>query len=396
MEGNKDSAVKKAMGVILLFGVVSLFGDIVYEGARSVNGPYLKTLGADAAVVGLIAGLGELIGYAIRLFSGYFSDKTRAYWLFTFIGYGLLISVPMLALTGFWQTAAVFIVLERLGKALRAPAKDTIMSQAAKRIGRGFGFGLHQAMDQIGAIIGPLIFLLVFSLKGNYKTGYAFLLIPFILVMASVTIAYFNLPDPGRLEEDKGGEGRKPEKLSRVFWLYNIFAFLTVLGFVNFTILGYHYKSAGVLTDAMIPLYYSIAMGVDAVMALIIGRLYDRLGLITLITIPVLTVMIPVFGLTLNPTLAIAGAVLWGAAMAVHETIMKAAIADLTHIKKRGTGYGIFNMGYGIAFFIGSSVMGFLYQSGIIWIIIFTAVMEALSVPFFIMMRREAVKTAGR
>lgn len=385
--------MKKAMGVIVLFGVVSLFGDIVYEGARSVNGPFLKTLSANAVMVGFIAGLGELIGYGIRLVSGYFADRTRAYWIFTFIGYGLLISVPLLALTDFWQMAAVLIVLERLGKALRAPAKDTIMSQAASRVGRGFGFGLQQAMDQIGAIIGPLIFTLVFYFKGSYKTGYTILWIPFVLVMVSVFIAFLALPDPGKLEENQAGQAKIPEKFTKVFWFYNLFAFLSILGFVNFTLLGYHYKSTGILPDAYIPLFYSVAMGVDAVTALIIGRLYDRKGLITLIAIPVACAAVPVLAFAGSPGFAVAGAVLWGVAMGVHETIMKAAIADLTHIRKRGTGYGIFNIGNGLAFFLGSSLMGYLYNFNVIWIIIFCAAMEILSIPVFILMRKEAAKS---
>src|SRR5512137_2072013 len=153
---------KTAFQLIILFGLVSLFGDIIYEGARSVNGPYLKTMGTSAAIVGIIGGIGEFLGYAIRLVSGYFADRTRAYWLFTFVGYGLLISVPLLSLAGIWQVAAIFIVAERLGKALRSPAKDTILSQAAKQVGTGWGFGLNEAMDQIGAIAGPLLFTFIF------------------------------------------------------------------------------------------------------------------------------------------------------------------------------------------------------------------------------------------
>ncbi len=388
MKTKIDPAVRKAMGVIILFGIVSLFGDIVYEGARSVNGPFLKTLGANAVAVGFIAGLGEFVGYGIRLASGYFADRTRAYWIFTFIGYGLLVSVPMLSLADFWQFAAVLIVIERLGKALRAPAKDTIMSQAASRVGRGFGFGLQQAMDQIGAIIGPLIFTLVFSLKGSYKTGYSILWLPFILVMFSVFLAFLSIPEPGRLE-DADSQSKNPEKFTRVFWLYNLFAFLTVLGFVNFTLLGYHYKSSGILPDSYIPLFYSAAMGVEALISLIIGRLYDRKGLITLVAIPIALTAVPAFGFSGSVPLAIAGAVLWGAAMGIHETIMKAAIADLTHIRKRGTGYGIFNMGSGLAFFLGSTAMGFLYNFNILWVIIFCAVLEVLSIPVFLLMRKE-------
>jgi MFS family permease len=365
---------------------------MVYEGARSVNGPFLKTLSANALIVGFIAGLGEFIGYGIRLVSGYFADRTGAYWVFTFIGYGLLISVPMLALADFWQIAAVLIVLERLGKALRAPAKDTIMSEAASRVGRGFGFGIQQALDQTGAIIGPLIFTAVFALKGSYKTGYAILWIPFLLVMTTVFIAYRALPDPGKLENAGPEKSAPPEKFTRVFWLYNLFAFFSIMGFVSYTLLGYHYKASGILADAYIPLFYSVAMGADAVTALLIGRLYDRKGLITLIAIPAACVAVPFLGFSGNPALAIAGAVLWGVAMGVHETIMKAAIADLTHIRKRGTGYGIFNIGNGFAFLIGGSIMGFLYNYNVIWVVLFCAAMEAISLPVFILMRKEAAK----
>src|SRR5208283_5555107 len=115
---------KKSIQLLMLFGLISLFGDIVYEGARSVNGPYLKTLAMNAAMVGFITGLGEFAGYALRLLTGFYSDKTKAYWFFTFLGYGLIISIPMLSLTGVWQIAAVLMVMERVGKGIRAPAKD--------------------------------------------------------------------------------------------------------------------------------------------------------------------------------------------------------------------------------------------------------------------------------
>ncbi|HOF13911.1 MAG TPA: MFS transporter, partial [Spirochaetota bacterium] len=173
---------KRAYQFIIVFGIISLLGDIIYEGARSVNAQYLKGLGANALWVGIVAGLGEFVGYAIRLVSGYLSDKTRAYWLFTFIGYGLLITVPLLALTGIWQVAALLMIGERLGKALRSPAKDTILSQVTTQVGRGLGFGIHEAMDQIGAIAGPLMFTFIFAYVVDYNLGYKIMWIPFILL----------------------------------------------------------------------------------------------------------------------------------------------------------------------------------------------------------------------
>ena len=399
---------KIAIQLIILFGLVSLFGDIVYEGARGVNGPYLKILGANAIIVGLVAGIGEFIGYAIRLFSGYFADKTKAYWLFTFLGYGMLISVPMLSLTGIWQIAGFFIILERIGKALRSPARDTILSQATKQVGTGFGFGLHEAMDQIGAIIGPLIFAGLFFFAGakekilaDYQHGYRLLWVPFALVMLCVILAYRRVPNPQHLETSlKRAEG--PDKLSKIFWLYTLFSFVATLGFANFALIGYHFKAQRILPDAQIPLFYAIAMGVDAIVALLIGKAYDifknknnndKEGLVTLITIPLFSLFIPILAFSNSYIMAIAGVVLWGAVMGAHETIMKSAIADLAPLNKRGTGYGIFNATYGLAILAGSSLMGLFYEKSLQLLIIAAVAVEILAIPLFFVMRKEALSS---
>ena len=403
MNNQKKSAFK----LILLFGLVSLFGDMVYEGARSVNGPYLKTLGANAAIVGLVAGVAEFLGYAIRLGSGYFADKTRAYWLFTFLGYGMLISVPLLSLAGIWQIAVIFIIMERLGKAIRSPARDTILSQATKQVGTGFGFAIAEVLDQIGAIAGPLIFTVLFVIIGkgdrslaDYQYGYSLFWIPLALVLLCVFFAYRAVPYPEVLEIPLA---RNPEsdKLSKVFWVYTVFTFITTLGFANFALVGYHFKARHVLTDAQIPLFYALAMAVDAVAALVIGKTYDifktrrnneKAGLMTLIAIPVLSLFIPVFVFSTKFSFALAGAVIWGIVMGCHETVMKSAIADLTPLKKRGTGYGIFNFAYGLAIFIGSALTGFLYDYSISTVILISIVIEIIALPVFFVMRKEALK----
>jgi MFS family permease len=403
----KDQIKRKAIELIILFGLVSLFGDILYEGARSVNGPYLKTFGVNASIVGLIAGTGELIGYAIRLLSGYFADRTKAYWLFTFIGYGLLISVPLLSLSGVWQVAALLMLIERFGKALRAPARDTIVSQAAKRIGTGIGFAIGEVLDQIGAMGGPLIFSFFFLFTGaasksilDYQYGYALFWVPFAVLMACIIFAYLRVPDPSELEKAVTAKPM-PDKLSVVFWKYNLFSFVATMGLVNFILMAYHFKAKGILSDAMIPLFYGLGMGVDAIAALIIGRYYDVLkhrngnenaGLLALAVIPILSLAIPVLAFSGFSSLAAASILLWGVTMGAHETIMKSAIADLTPLKKRGTGYGIFNAGYGLAMFFGSAAMGFLYDISIFALIVLSVGLEIAAIPLFISMRDEALK----
>jgi len=406
--GRHDTKRTKALKLIILLGIVSLFGDMIYEGARSVNGPYLEILGANATIVGLIVGIGEFLGYGIRLISGYFSDKTKAYWFFTIAGYGLLFTVPLLSLAGVWQLAALFIVSERIGKALRNPPRDTILSQATKQIGTGFGFGLHEFLDQIGAIIGPLIFVVFFFLLGtsgktisDYQTGYSFLWIPFVLLMVFVVIAYFLVKKPEELEPISTTIDKEPDKLSRTFWLYTVFSFVTTIGFVNFALIGYHLKANNLLSDAQIPLFYVIAMAVDAVIALIIGKMYDRLktrgknnkaGLLILIIIPLLSLFIPFFAFSMNYVFILISIVVWGVVMGSHETIMRAAIADITPLKKRGTGYGIFTTSYGLALFIGSVLVGVLYDYSLTLLITIIMVIEIIAIPFFFIMW----KTCGK
>lgn len=397
---------RQAMKLIVLFGLVSLCADMVYEGGRSVNGPYLKTLAANAAMVGLIAGIGEFLGYGLRIVSGYFSDKTRAYWIFTFSGYGLIVCIPLLSLTGVWQMAAILITMERIGKALRSPARDTILSSASKQVGTGFGFGLHEALDQVGAILGPLIFTFVFVFGpsagktiSDYQKGYGLLWIPLGLMVACLILAYQRLPRPQELEVSVKKE--EPDKLSKVFWLYTTFTFITTLGFVNFVLLGYHFKARHILSDSQIPLFYALAMGIDALVALAIGKAYDVLkkrrnsphaGLDTLIVIPLFSLLIPICAFSQNYFLVLAGVFIWGIVMGAHETIMRSSIADITPLAKRGSGYGIFNAGYGLAMFLGSALMGVLYEHHLTQLILAAVFLELLSLPIFFLLRQEARK----
>jgi hypothetical protein len=264
---NKKASQERnnALRFIILMGIVSLLGDVVYEGARGVTGPYLALLGASATMVGLIGGLGEFIGYALRLFSGFIADRTKAYWLFTFIGYGLLIAIPLLAFTNSWQVAALLIVLERVGKAFRSPARDTILSYATKEVGRGFGFGLHEALDQIGAIIGPLIFSVILFAGGNYRTGFSVLWIPALMVIGILRIAKNRLPHPEKLESEQEAGAKNNPIFSKIFILYSLFTFFAVAGFANFPLISYHLKIKAIVSDVQIPALFALAMGVDAI-----------------------------------------------------------------------------------------------------------------------------------
>lgn len=383
---------QKAMRFIILLGLVSLFGDITYEGARSITGPYLSLLGASAVSVGFVSGLGEFIGYAVRLLSGYLADRTRRYWLITILGYLLnLVAVPLLAIAGRWEIAAIFIVMERLGKAIRTPSRDTMLSHATKQVGRGWGFGIHEAMDQIGAILGPLFISLVLFLKLGYREGFALLALPALFALLFLIISRINFPKPQELE-GPGSDFSFSKGISKTFWIYNAFIFLTILGFASFALISFHFKAKGIVPDVQIPLFYAIAMGTDAIFALIIGRLYDRLGFKILIFTPLLGLSLPFLVFSHSYLTALFGMILWGASMGIQETILRAAIADLTVLSRRGLGYGIFNTSYGLALLAGGSLMGLLYEFSILYLWVFIVLAQVSSFPLLWFILREGRK----
>src|SRR5438034_4809340 len=197
----KEAIKRRALKFVVLIGVVSFFADFTYEGARSITGPYLAILGASATLVGFIAGFGELLGYGLRLVSGRLSERTGEFWPITLFGYVVQMSaVPLLALAPNWRIAGLLIVLERVGKAIRNPPRDVMLSHASKDIGLGFGFGLHEAMDQAGALMGPLVMAFILARQGSYRQGFAILLVPAILTLCFLVLARILYPTPEDME----------------------------------------------------------------------------------------------------------------------------------------------------------------------------------------------------
>ena len=336
---SKNTAIK----FVILLGIVSLFADMTYEGARSITGQYLAILGASGTVVGIVAGFGELIGYGFRLISGYVSDKTGKYWLITFIGYVLnLIAVPLLALTGNWPLAAALMILERLGKAIRNPSRDAMLSYATKETGRGWGFGLHEAMDQIGAIVGPLIVSVVLYYQGTYQTSFAILLIPAICALSVLALAQFLYPRPQDLEIET--QSVKVEGFSKKYWLYIAAVSCVAAGYVDFSLIAYHFEKMSVISNVWIPVFFSIAMAADGLAALVFGRLYDIKGISILILITAVSSLFAPLVFIDGFYFALFGMILWGIGLGSQESIMRAVVANLVQMDKRGTAYGTLNI----------------------------------------------------
>lgn len=380
------------MRFILLLGVVSLLADITYESARSLAGPYLAILGASGAVVGITAGLGELLGYGLRFFSGLLSDKTRRYWLITIVGYVVnLLAVPLLALTHHWPMAVALMITERIGKSIRTPARDVMLSHAAATVGRGWGFAIHEAMDQIGAMTGPVIVMIVLAISGSYRYAFAILAIPAILAIIVLLIARFNYPHPQKLETKQAeiGDG----KLPTAFWMYLGAIGLVAAGFADYPLIAFHIKQNNIFADKWIPLLYAIAMGVDGLAALLFGKWYDKKKLLSLATAIAISSLFAIFAFSLSPIAIVVGILLWSVGMGAQESIIRAAVADFVPTAKRGTGYGIFNAGYGICWFLGSALMGVLYDFSLVSLIVFSVLSQAASLPLLIGTQKHFAKS---
>jgi MFS family permease len=387
------SNIKKATRFVVLIGLVSLFADMTYEAARSINGPYLDILGTSATTVGWVAGLGELLGYGLRIISGYISDKTKKYWVITIIGYAVnLISVPLLAWAGYWQMAVLLMILERVGKAIRTPARDAMLSYGTKQMGRGWGFGLHEALDQTGATVGPLLVSAVLFYKHeSYHAAFLVLFIPAIIAISILLFAKSLYPHPEQLEIKSTSLDTKG--YSRLFWLYLAAAACIAAGYADFPLITYHFKKIDRLKDEFIPLCYALAMVSDGIFALLMGKLYDRIGTKVLIATTLISLCFAPMVFWGNTAWIIAGMITWGIGMGAQESILKATVADLVPTQKRGTGYGLFNTGFGIFWFAGSALMGYLYDVSLTGLILFSMTIQLLAaLLFFIFLQKRKRK----
>ncbi len=375
---------------VLSFGLVSLLADMVYEGARSITGPYLATFGASALTVGLITGVGEAVALVFRLVSGPLSDRTGRYWTLSITGYAMtIIAVPCLAVAGALWQAAGLIIGERFGKAVRTPARDTMLAAAGTAsFGRGLTFAVHEAMDQSGAFLGPLAVAGMIALF-SYRAGFAVLVLPGVLALLTLAWLRRRVPDPTAYEVTADGHREASDefvraRLPRRFWLYTAFTAVSMLGFTTFAVLAYHDQLTHVIAPALIPVTYALAMASAALAALGSGWLYDRIGLQGLVVALPLAVLVPVLAFQDSSVAVWAGAAVWGAAMGIHESTVRAAVADLVPAVRRGLAYGIFTATYGLAWLAGSAIIGGLYSVSLRAVTVFVAATQIAALPLFL------------
>jgi predicted MFS family arabinose efflux permease len=386
---NEQAALKAtALKFVLLVGVLSFFADFTYEGSRAILGPYLVLLQASATVVGIVTGFGELLGYGLRLVSGRMADVTRKFWSITIFGYVVqMLSVPLLALAGSWHVAAVLIILERVGKAIRNPPRDVMLSHAAKQIGYGWAFGMHEALDQFGALFGPLAVAGVLTIRGDYRVAFAALLLPALINLSLVGLARWLYPHPEEMEVEVPDV--RAAGLPRLFWLYLSGAALVAAGFADFPLIAYHFTRASTVPPTWVPVFYAVAMGVSGTGSLVFGRLYDRSGFSVLIVLTLVTAVFAPLVFLGGFWTALVGAALWGLGMGVHESIIPAVVGPMVPAQRRASAYGVFTAGYGVAWFLGSAAIGILYDLSIAATIAFCVVLDLAAVPIFVLVARE-------
>jgi MFS family permease len=358
---NFGEAPRSALQFVLWFGAVSLFADMAYEGARSVVGPFLQAMGATGLIVGAVSGFGEFLGYGFRLVSGSWADRSRLYWPITLGGYIIqMVSVPLLALAGTWPHAAVLVLLERTGRAARNPPRDVMLAHAGEGMGRGWAFGINEALDQLGALAGPLAIAGMIAWFHDFRTAFAMLALPAAIALLLVFGARVRFADAGRIEREPEGsaDGRYP----REFWVYCAGGALVGLGFAGYSLIAYHLSKAQIVAHVWIPVLYALAMGAAGLGSLALGKLFDRFGLIVLVPVTLIVAAYAPLAFLGDFNVVLVGIVLWGIGLGAHESVMQAAVARMVPQGRLGSAYGVFGTIFGIGWFAGSAAMGALYD----------------------------------
>ncbi len=404
MENKQKRKYSQAMAFVLLFGIVSLFSDMTHEGASSIRGAYLTLLGASAGTIGFISGLGELVGYSMRYVFGKLTDKTKHYWTMTIVGYVLdVLAVPALALVGEhgWVWACALLVIQRMGKAIKKPAKDTILSFAASQEGVGKSFGIQEVLDQIGAFLGPVLLYLVMLFKTDgttfqaYSTCFAVLAIPGAITLVLLLVTKWKFPNPEHFEPEP--KEYVPFKMKKEFVLYIAGISLFAFGFIDYSLVLMHVsrtythlasglaETSALVSSGSLPLLYAGAMLVDAVAALVFGLLYDKKGVQALVWSALLSAPFAVFVFACRGVGALlVGVALWGVGMGAQESILKAAVTQMVPKASRATGYGVFECAFGVFWFLGSWLLGVLYDVSIPAMVAVSVVAQLAAIPLYL------------
>lgn len=383
----ESARADSAFRFVLTIGIVNLFADMTYEGGGSVNGAFLGSLGASAAIISIVAGLGEFLGYSLRSVAGYVADRTGRHWSLTFLGYSVnLLAVPAMALAGNWQLAAALVVAERIGRALRKPTVEAMLSYTTGKHGKGWVYAVNTALDETGATIGPLVVAAVLFLKGSYQNAYAMLLLSTLLALGTLVIARLRFPIPETLEQ---GDTTSAQGFGASYWLFMSAASCFAAGLMSYELVSYHLNRTGIVTQAWAPVLLAFATGSGVVANLILGKTYDRFGLpVLLIAVALSALFTPLALFTQQGWLVVAAMPLLGIGYAVQDTLLKAIVAGMLPKGRRDLAFGLFYTGYGCGWLLGSVAMGLLYDRSRAALVGIAVLAQLGSLPVFLVANR--------
>jgi MFS family permease len=394
MRGSRALA-DSAFRFVLTIGIVNLFADMTYEGGGSINGAFMGSLGAGAAVISIVAGLGEFLGYSLRSVAGYVADRTGRHWALTFLGYSInLFAVPAMALAGSWQVAAALVLAERIGRALRKPSVEAMLSYTTGRHGRGWVYAVNTALDETGATIGPLVVAVVLFFRGSYQSAYAMLLLSTLLALAALAAARLRFPLPERLGHEDAGSA---QGFRAPYWLFMTAAACFAAGLMSYELISYHLAKAGIIPPVWIPVLFAFATGSGVIANLILGKAFDRLGLPVLLIAVILSASFtPLVFVTDQRWLVVAAMPLLGIGYAVQDTLLKAIVAGMLPRGRRDLAFGLFYTGYGCGWLIGSVAMGLLYDLSRGALVAIAVAAQLGSLPVFLIADRSRLKERAR
>jgi MFS family permease len=383
-------AASAAFRFVLVMGIVNLFADMTYEGAGSIDGPFLGGLGASAAAIAIIAGLGEFLGYAVRVGAGYVADRTKRHWLITFVGYSInLLAVPALVFANAWLAAGALMLAERIGRGIRKPTVEAMLSYAAGRHGKGWVYAVNTALDETGATLGPLVIALVLFLGGSYRTGFGMLLITAALALAALTAARITFPLPSRLE---AGHTTHVKGFGEAYWLFVLAGACFAAGLMSFELVTFHLASTRTIAPPWIPVLLALSTGFGVIASLVLGKLYDRVGLPIVLCAVVASSLFAPLAFAGNAIAIVVAMLMWGVGYATQDTLLKAVVAGLLPEGKRSLAFGLFYAGYGVGWLIGSITTGLLYDHSRFAMIAFCVAAQLVSLPIFVLAGRRLGK----
>ena len=284
--------------------------------------------------------------------------------------------------------ACGLLVAERLGKAIRKPAKDMILSFAASQQGVGKSFAIQEALDQIGAFLGPVVLyvIMLFKTTGTtreiYALCFAVLGIPAIATILALLWSKRKFPNPESFEPEP--KEIIPFRMNTPFVLYIVGIGLFAFGFLDFALVSMHVLKVKLVGPDVLPLLYAGAMLIDAVSALFFGWMFDRHGIRALIVSTLLSCPFAFFIFGGNSFwMVLLGIALWGIGMGAQESILKAVVATMVPKTSRAAGYGLFECAFGVFWFFGSWFLGFLYDLSIPLMMAVSIGAQLLAIPFY-------------